>query len=64
MVPHATKEVRCDVCLDDGWIAYPTWADAEKKMIRIQKVACPHGCPIDPNEKGVLATYPPEERVQ
>jgi hypothetical protein len=54
--------IRCDVCQDDGWVAYPTWADAEKKNIRIRKVACPHGCPLaNPDEQGVLPTFPRNE---
>lgn len=49
----------CDLCQGDGWIAYPTFADAEKTQIRIRKVACPNGCPLaDPAEVGVLATFP------
>lgn len=49
----------CPVCQGDGWIAYPTWADAEKNTIRIRKVACPRGCPLaNPDEKGVLPTLP------
>jgi hypothetical protein len=54
----------CALCQGDGWIAYPTWADAEKKNVRIRKVACPRGCPLkDPDEEGVLPDYPEEERV-
>ena len=49
----------CTVCQGDGWIAYPEFADAEKKKILIRKVACPRGCPLaDPNEKGVLPDFP------
>jgi hypothetical protein len=49
----------CPACQGDGWIAYPTWADAEKQVIRIQKVACPRGCPLaNPDETGVLPTFP------
>ena len=44
---HGTREVRmkCPVCDDDGWYASPSWADEEKKSIRIIKVPCPRGCP-------------------
>lgn len=49
----------CEVCQGDGWIAYPTFADAEKTQIRIRKVACPRGCALaDPNEPGVLPDFP------
>ena len=51
----------CPVCQGDGWIAYPTWADDAKQNIRIRKVACPRGCPVDPNEKGVLPDFPKDE---
>jgi hypothetical protein len=51
--------ILCSVCQDDGWIAYPIWADGEKNKIRVIKVACPCGCPLlDPNEPGVLPTFP------
>ena len=54
--------VRCEVCQDDGWLAYPTWADAEKKVARVRKVACPNGCPLaNPDEPGVLPTFPQDE---
>ena len=54
--------IRCSVCQDDGWLAYPTWADAGKKVIRIRKVACPNGCPLaNPDEKGVLPAFPRDE---
>ena len=55
--------VRCDVCQDDGWIAYPTLVDAAKKRISIRKVACPRGCPPDPNEPNVLPTFPKDDEV-
>jgi hypothetical protein len=49
----------CNICQGDGWVAYPTFADPCKKIIRIRKVACPRGCPLaNPNEKNVLATFP------
>ncbi len=52
----------CPYCQDDGWVAYPTWADAAKKTIRIRKVRCPRGCPMaNPDEIGVLPTFPQEE---
>ncbi|HZF23994.1 MAG TPA: hypothetical protein VE030_11085 [Burkholderiales bacterium] len=54
--------IRCAICQDDGWIAYPTFADAEKQVIRIRKVACPRGCPLaNPTEEGVLATFPSDQ---
>jgi len=54
--------IRCAMCQDDGWVAYPTWADADKKSIRIRKVRCPRGCPLrNPTEAGVLPTFPPDE---
>jgi hypothetical protein len=37
---------RCPICDGDGWYALPEWADAEKTIIRIQKVPCPRGCPM------------------
>lgn len=49
----------CLLCDDDGYVAYPTWADDTKKLIRIQKVRCPNGCPLaNPDEEGVLAERP------
>jgi len=52
------KPAICTVCQDDGWIAYPTFADVERKVIRIRKVRCPRGCPLaDPDEPGVLQTF-------
>ena len=53
----------CDLCQGDGWIAYPTWADACRKQLRIRKVACPRGCPLaDPNEPGVLPGFPEDSQ--
>jgi hypothetical protein len=55
----ARENVECEFCQDDGWVAYPTFADASKETIRIQKVACPYGCPLkNPDEEGVLPSYP------
>jgi hypothetical protein len=55
----------CTVCQGDGWIAYPSWADDAKTLIRIRKVACPNGCPLaDPNEKGVLPDYPRDDKKE
>lgn len=52
----------CNVCQDDGWIAYPTWANPAKTKVRIRKVICPRGCPLaNPDEPGVLAAYPEHE---
>ena len=52
------------MCMDDGWIAYPTFSNVTKKWIRIRKVACPRGCPLaDPNEPGVLPTFPSDDGV-
>lgn len=52
----------CRICGDDGWIAYPTFADAAKTIIRIRKVRCPHRCPLkDPTEPNVLDDYPKHE---
>jgi hypothetical protein len=54
----------CSVCADDGWIAYPTFADAEKETVRIRKVRCPRGCPLaNPNEPNVLPGFPDETDV-
>jgi hypothetical protein len=53
----------CDVCQGDGWIVCPTFSDATKKWIRIQKVRCPRGCPVDPNEPNVLP-FPKVEVIQ
>jgi hypothetical protein len=52
----------CEVCQGDGWLAYPTWADTDKKVIRIRKVRCPRGCPLaNPDEEGVQPTFPQDE---
>ena len=49
----------CTVCGDDGWIAYPVWADAAKTNVLIRKVACPRGCPLkNPSEANVLPDFP------
>jgi hypothetical protein len=54
----------CSVCKDDGWIAYPTWANATRSVIRIRKVACPRGCPLaDPNEENLLPDFPHDDEV-
>jgi hypothetical protein len=52
----------CALCQDDGWVAYPTWGDAAKQTIRIRKVRCPRGCPLqNPDEAGVLREFPKED---
>lgn len=49
----------CNLCEGDGWIAFPEWADPEKKNILIRKVACPRGCPLaNPTEANVLPNLP------
>ena len=54
--------IRCTICQDDGWLAYPTWADAAKTTIRIRKVRCASGHPFaDPDEPGVLPAFPRDE---
>ena len=48
------SEPLCEVCNDDGWVAYPVWADATKQKLIVRKVVCPRGCPLaDPDEPDV-----------
>lgn len=59
-VLEAQATPRCPVCDGDGWYASPSFADAGKTKILIQKVACPRGCPNRNNEPDVLPTARPQ----
>lgn len=56
MENDSAEEANCSTCGDDGWYAFPSWAEPGK-TISIRKVRCPNGCPLkDPEEPGIEET--------